>query len=219
VTVHIGHPDEVQALNGLLAGYAAGTLGAPLHALVSAHLALKPDNRGFVRSLEALRAHEIDMVAPVALRRRDEMLERIFSATADAAMRRAPTADDVLPAPISSLIGGDLAAVKWKTVLPGIRECRISNDQHGEASLLWIKPGKMMPSHTHDGSEVTLVLKGGFTDSTGHYRRGDIAIADSEVDHRPRADDDEDCICFAVSEAPLRLTGPFLRFVKHFFSH
>ena len=161
MTVHIGHPDEVQALNGLLAGYAAGTLGAPLHALVSAHLVLKPDNRGFVRSLEALRAHEIDMVAPVALRRRDEMLESIFSGTVDAAMRRAPTADDVLPTPISSLIGGDLAAVKWKTVLPGIRECRISNDQHGEASLLWIKPGKMMPSHTHDGSEVTLVLKGG----------------------------------------------------------
>lgn len=218
MTVHIGHPDEVQALNGLLAGYAAGTLGGPLHALVAAHLTLKPDNRGFVRSLEALRAHEIDTVAPVALRRRDEMLERIFSSTADES-RHVPAGDDVLPAPISSLIGGDLAAVKWKTVLPGIRECRISNNQHGEASLLWIKPGKMMPSHTHDGSEVTLVLKGGFTDSTGHYRRGDIAIADSDVDHRPRADDDEDCICFAVSEAPLRLTGPFLRFVKHFFSH
>ena len=63
------------------------------------------------------------------------------------------------------------------------------------------------------------MLKGGFTDSTGHYRRGDIAIADSEVDHRPRADDDEDCICFAVSEAPLRLTGPFVRFVRRVLGH
>ena len=69
-------------------------------------------------------------------------------------------------------------------------------------------PGRVMPSHTHDGSEVTLVLRGGFSDPTGHYRRGDIAIADRDLDHHPRADDDEDCICFAVIDAPLRLTGP-----------
>lgn len=218
MTDHSGHSDEGPALNGLLASYAAGTLGAPLHALIAAHLALKPDNRRFVRALEVLGACEIDSVKPVALNRRDEMLARIFAS--DAKLNpHSSWSDPVVPQPIAALIGGDLAAVKWKAVLPGIRECRISNDRHGEASLLWIKPGKMMPSHTHGGSEVTLVLKGGFTDSTGHYRRGDIAIADSDVDHRPQADDDEDCICFAVSEAPLRLTGPFLRFVKHFFSH
>ncbi len=215
---NIGHPDEVQALNGLLAEYAAGTLGGPLHALVSAHLALKPDNRGFVRSLEALRAQEIDMVTPVALRRRDEMLARIFETSARVSPR-SPAGDSVVPEPIAALIGRDLSSVKWKTVLPGIRECRISDDRNGEASLLWIKPGKIMPSHTHGGSEVTLVLKGGFTDSSGHYRRGDIAIADSDVDHRPKADDDEDCICFAVSEAPMRLTGPIARFFGRMTGH
>jgi putative transcriptional regulator len=76
-----------------------------------------------------------------------------------------------------------------------------------------------MPSHTHEGSEITLVLRGGFSDATGHYRRGDIAIADSEVDHRPRADEDEDCICFAVTDAPLRLTGPVARFVQRLLRH
>jgi putative transcriptional regulator len=218
VTSHIDHLDEVQALNGLLAEYAAGTLGGPLHALVSAHLALKPDNRGFVRSLEALRAQEIDMVTPVALRRRDEMLARIFETNASVSPR-ASAGDSVVPEPIAALIGRDLSSVKWKTVLPGIRECRISDDRNGEASLLWIKPGKIMPSHTHGGSEVTLVLKGGFTDASGHYRRGDIAIADSDVDHRPKADDDEDCICFAVSEAPMRLTGPIARFFGRMTGH
>lgn len=213
----LDHPDEIQPLDGLLAGYAAGTLGAPLHALVSAHLMLKPDNREFVRSLEALMGQEVEMVTPVALGRRDEMLDRIFAMEAGTDRCRAPSADDLMPEPVSALVGEAYSAIRWKSVLPGIREYRVSNGQHGEASLLWIKPGKIMPSHTHGGSEVTLVLKGGFTDSTGHYRRGDIAIADSEVDHRPRADDDEDCICFAVSEAPLRLTGPFARFVRRVF--
>jgi putative transcriptional regulator len=111
--------------------------------------------------------------------------------------------------------------VPWRTVLPGIREFHVPHAEKagGEASLLWIKPGRIMPSHTHDGAEVTLVLKGGFSDASGHYRRGDIAFADSDVDHRPRADEDEDCICFAVTDAPLRLTGPFGRIVQRLFGH
>jgi putative transcriptional regulator len=62
------------------------------------------------------------------------------------------------------------------------------------------------------------VLEGGFSDILGSYERGDITINDSSVDHQPVADDDGDCICFAVTDAPLRLTGrigrlfnPFIR--------
>jgi putative transcriptional regulator len=51
----------------------------------------------------------------------------------------------------------------------------------------------------------------------GHYRRGDIAIADQEVDHRPVADREEDCICFAVTDAPIRLTGPVGRLLQRLF--
>jgi putative transcriptional regulator len=39
------------------------------------------------------------------------------------------------------------------------------------------------------------------------------------VNHTPVADDDEDCICFAVTDAPLRLTGPVGRIVQSFFKH
>ncbi len=67
-------------------------------------------------------------------------------------------------------------------------------------------PGARLPSHTHEGSEYTLVLKGGFTDVLGHFRRGDVAIADQNVDHSPLADPDEDCFCFVVLDAPIRLT-------------
>ncbi len=204
-------------LDALLAGYAAGTLGPSLHRLVAAHLAIKPDNRRFVRMLEASAASEFENSAPAPINDRDARLAAIFSATEENASPR--RVDGIVPAPLVDFIGRDLSDIRWKTVLPGIREHRVSDDSNGEASLLWIRPGRIMPAHTHEGVEVTLVLKGGFSDATGHYRRGDIAIADHEVDHRPRADEDEDCICFAVTDAPLRLTGPVGRLVQRFIGH
>ncbi len=52
------------------------------------------------------------------------------------------------------------------------------------------------------------MLEGGFSDAYGHYLAGDVSVADSEVTHQPVADDDGDCICLAVTDAPLRFTGP-----------
>jgi putative transcriptional regulator len=76
-----------------------------------------------------------------------------------------------------------------------------------------------MPSHTHPGMEATLVLKGSFADATGYYGRGDLAVVDSDVDHKPVAGADEDCICFAVSEGPVKLTGPIARLFQKLIRH
>ena len=73
-----------------------------------------------------------------------------------------------------------------------------------------------MPSHTHEGSELTLVLDGAFRDANGRYGRGDISLADEHVDHRPIAEDERACICFAVTDAPLRLTGSYRQFFSDF---
>ncbi len=51
----------------------------------------------------------------------------------------------------------------------------------------------------------------------GRYARGDIAIADGAIDHSPVVDSDEECICFAVTDAPLVLTGPLGRVVQKIF--
>jgi putative transcriptional regulator len=73
-----------------------------------------------------------------------------------------------------------------------------------------------MPTHTHDGSELTLVLAGGFSDESGHFVRGDVAEADPSINHQPVADPGEDCLCLAVTDAPIRLTGPFGRLLNPF---
>ena len=82
--------------------------------------------------------------------------------------------------------------------------------------LLWIRASAAEPRHTHEGVELTLVLKGGFHDAHGHYRCGDVEGADKDVDHRPVADDDEDCLCLAVTDALLQLTSPLGRLINPF---
>ena len=203
-------------LDALLASYSVGSLEPALHALVASHLALSPANRSFVAFLEErLAAAKIAETEPVLLDRRDARLLEIFASSPAAPL--AAEADIVLPAPLRVYLGEGFSDLKWRRLLPGVREHKIERAGRGDASLLWVKAGRRMPSHTHEGSETTLVLKGAFSDASGRYVRGDVEIAESDVNHRPQVEEGEDCICFAVTDAPLRLTGPIGRIVDRFF--
>jgi putative transcriptional regulator len=208
-----GHPSD-RALDALLAAYASGSLSPPLHVLVAGHLALSPQSRAFVRHLEAANAAALEETTPEPISDREGKLEAIFASADHEPVAPEPGPDDVLPAALVHYLGTRLDGIRWRTLLPGIREYKAERTARGEAVLYWVRRGRSMPSHTHEGTEYTLVLRGGFTDVTGHYRRGDIAIADQEIDHRPRSDRDEDCICYTVSDAPLRLTGPVGRLLE-----
>ena len=82
--------------------------------------------------------------------------------------------------------------------------------------LLQIPAGAAMPDHGHCGTELTLVLKGAFRDDDGHFGRGDIEIANEDLHHTPIAEDGEDCICLAATDAPLRFRGLIPRIVQPF---
>ncbi|MBB99375.1 MAG: transcriptional regulator [Rhodobacteraceae bacterium] len=207
-----------QHFDALLAGYVAGTLAEPARLLVRSHLDLSPVNRAFVRDLEATGGRMLEDVAPMPLTDRDKMLEAIFASPEEEriSVTPKPAAKTRLPATLVDFIGKDFDELPWKTKLPGLREYRIGEIDGCNASLLWIRAGQAMPTHTHHGTELTLVLEGGFSDSSGHFVRGDVAYADDDVDHRPIADEGEDCLCFAVTEGSLRLTGPVGRFFAPF---
>lgn len=219
MTNHPAGESSERALDALLAGYAAGSLNAPLHALVAGHLAISGRNRGFVAGLEAANGAFMEGLDPVPLKDRSAALGAILALPAEPkpGPGAATRADPVLPAPLVRYLGSGLDGLRWRTILPGVKGHKVERSARGEAVLFWIKPGRKMPHHTHEGSEYTLVLKGGFTESGGHFRRGDVSVADEAVDHRPVADRDEDCICFAVTDAPLRLTGPIGRVVQRLF--
>lgn len=212
-------PPTTSRLDELLVGYAAGSLPASLHKLVAAHLYLRPESRAFVRAIEQIGGEALEETPVQPLPDRDRKLAAIFAAAEKPDAVRQPPHCAVLPPPLCALTGRTLDEIPWRLKLPGIREFRLPTEDGSEATLYRIKAGKTIPSHTHEGSEVTLVLSGAFSDVTGHYARGDVAIADADLDHHPKADDGPDCICFAVTDAPLRLTGPLARFVRRITGH
>ncbi len=73
-------------------------------------------------------------------------------------------------------------------------------------NLLYIKKGVKVPQHTHKGVETTLVLHGAFSDEDGHYAEGDIMTRDASVEHSPRTNNDQDCLCLTVLTEPMIFT-------------
>jgi len=127
--------------------------------------------------------------------------------------------DLTLPQPLRGYVGKPLDALPWKRVMTGMEAVEIDLATKGRGSrarLLKLSPGTVVPQHSHRGSELTLVLTGGFSDGTTHYERGDFASSDADVDHQPVVDSEEPCICLTVTDAPLRLTGRWTRFLNPF---
>jgi putative transcriptional regulator len=202
----------------MLAEYAAGSLPRSLHALIGAHLDLNPHSERFVSDLEALGGAELERQVPEVSATHSAMLASIFAGSDDAVTAADDLAsDDVLTPGLCRFVGLTTSSIPWRTVMPGVKEHVVCASGGIVAKLYWIKAGRNMPAHTHAGQEVTIVLKGGFSDATGRYRRGDVALADEELDHKPVAHNDEDCICFAVTDAPLKLTGPVGKVIQSLF--
>lgn len=220
---HISSHSQGSAMDALLAAYAAGGLPKSLHALVGSHLELNPESRVYVHALETTLASSFEDNEPVAVKNRRARLDEIFSAqpvasvVSDDQVSDEPVTDE--PKSLRHFLGKSVDAMEFRTVLPGVKECRIETDDGTTAILYRIRGGKKMPQHTHEGSEVTLVIRGAFRDETGTYGRGAVAITDEDIDHTPVAVEGEECLCFAVMDAPLRLTGPigkyFNRFIRH----
>lgn len=81
-------------------------------------------------------------------------------------------------------------------------------------ALHHISAGGKTPQHTHEGDEITVVLRGSFSDELGLYQPGDFILANETTDHRPTASKHSDCLCFTVQHAPLKLTGPVGRWLN-----
>ncbi|MGP1397145.1 MAG: ChrR family anti-sigma-E factor [Inquilinaceae bacterium] len=216
------HPEE-----SLLVDYATGATNEAEALILAAHLTLCPSCRASVARFEGLGGAMMDSMVPadMASDALQAALARIDTAPDDGRPSREPAVADTrraegpatFPTPLRRYVGGDAGQVKWRSVMRGLDECELDvGGGHVKAKLLRIAAGAAMPKHTHAGNEMTLVLTGGFVDERGHFARGDMAVHDSAVDHRPVADPDDDCICLAVTDGPLRLTGALGRFLNPF---
>ncbi len=210
------HPSEE-----LLLDYATGALGEAWSIAVATHLALCPACRKTVSFMEDIGGSLLDTIAPAPAGEEtfDALLTRLDDA-AEVHPATAPTpasaaGKPVLPQPLRAYLGCDVNDVPWKRLGRGAYQCVIATGEKGAtARLLRIPAGKPVPEHSHGGLELTLVLCGAFDDETVSYGRGDLQEADEKLQHQPHAAPGEDCICLAITDAPLRFRSLAARLVQ-----
>lgn len=207
------HPDEM-----LLTGYAAGTLSLGYHVAVATHLQSCAFCRAEVRMMTDLGGVLLDELPPVS------MSEGAFAALAtrlDHAEkpRSAPARETLTETGLPAFVR-HYAVKDWRVVAPGLAMRPIQLPQESSARIFLLKsaPNMELRHHTHSGVELTCVLRGGFTHEGGHYGPGDFDFGDSDVNHTPRVDPGEACVCLVAMEGRLQLKGwigalisPFIR--------
>jgi putative transcriptional regulator len=87
----------------------------------------------------------------------------------------------------------------------------LSSSTSSSLYMLNIAPGKAVPEHGHGGAEMTLILSGAYNDELGRFGPGDIADLDEHLEHQPKVEPEEPCICLVATEAPTRFKGFFSR--------
>ena len=120
----------------------------------------------------------------------------------------------VLPQPLRKYVGADAGDVNWKRLGLNAHQLKITTSDNSSIRLLKIPAGRPVPTHSHDGRELTLVLSGAFSDITGTYARGDMQDLDENIEHQPHALPGEDCICLVVTDHPLKFKSRAAQLVQ-----
>lgn len=195
-----------------LFSYVAGAMGQGLALVVASHLAICDSCRQRARELEAIGGALLENIALAAVSENTlkSVLDRLDQGgTSEIAVRPLPVSGSEVPAPLAGYVGDSLDDLSWKKLVPGIWMHDLPNQGKGMTRLLRVAPGKAASPHSHRGSELTLLLRGSYSDEVGRFMPGDIADLDDQITHQPLVDSDHDCICLIATEYPLRYTTLF----------
>ncbi|MEM1374580.1 MAG: ChrR family anti-sigma-E factor [Pseudomonadota bacterium] len=202
----------------LLMGYAAGTLPEAFNLVVATHVSLCDECRARLMEFEAVGGAVLDDAAEVELSEGAlEATLKLISSRAKDPIKTVWAQTGVFPKPLQDYVGGDLSAVTWRRMGGGVKQAVLPTSKDASVRLLFIPAGAEMPDHGHAGTELTLVLQGAFLDDGDRFARGDIEVANQELEHTPIADIGEDCICLTATDAPLRFSGVVPRLAQKIF--
>ena len=199
----------------ILMAYSAGQLSEAFNLVVATHISLCDECRVTMSSFEVLGGVLLESETVEDITAPDlQATMTLIEATVPAARVTAPRQPTETPFPLSAYIGDSLDAIKWKPVGMGVKQAILKTSAVATARLLYIPAGMAVPDHGHGGTELTLVLRGAYSDETAHFKRGDVEIADEDMHHTPVADTHSDCICLAVTDAPLKFSGVLPRLLQ-----
>jgi len=183
------HPTETT-----LAAYAGGALPEALGLVVATHLHGCAQCRRLKSLVEAVGGTELDTLPPTALA--DDALARVLARIERPVVRMPPIARSPgLPPPLDACAFGP-----WRRVGIGLRWRPLTGARTLLAGLLEAVPGKALPTHGHNGLELTCVLEGSFVDAGQRFATGDLAEVEGDHRHNPVIDGDRPCLCFVATE-------------------
>lgn len=197
--------------------YEAGALSGGWALAVASHLAMCPVCRDLARTARAVGGAMLDSLVPAAPLpgSLELVLKRAEEARHEAEARL--VVDGPIPAPLQAYVGGDIDAMPWRRL--GLTAWQVwieTGDRTTRARLLRVRAGESMPVHGHRGAEMTLALVGTVHTDDGVLHPGDLEEADETIVHQPRAGIESECICLAVTGAPLRFRSLLMRVAQPF---
>jgi putative transcriptional regulator len=230
------HPTD-----NILVEFAAGTLDTAQAVAVNAHLHFCTKCQQNIKKMEQTGGAMLDSLDPEALA--ENSFDKLLSAIEVMAAKNIYTnhgTDDTLTNNKADLRGEEAVkiardygrlpnivakmmsqkALKWRYINSSLQTSHLIAGQNvHQVSLQKISAGGVAPEHDHSGTEMTVVLKGSFSDKEGIYQEGDFILKEPGQIHQPISARNEDCLCLSVESAPVKLTGFFGRMVNPFIKH
>lgn len=213
------HPDI-----NLLTEYVNGSSSIAESIAIKTHLHFCPACETKIHHLTQLAASLFASLEPVPLTALsfEQLFDLATSEHLDARKGSCPrkpclpeTHEESLPPTLHELLHASPG--KWQKLTRSLQTMIFRNvDPEHEIALHKIKAGCKVPKHDHRGMEITVLLKGSFSDEHGIYSPGDFVVSQPGHVHQPVSAVNEDCFCLSVQEAPIKLTGIFAPLLNPF---
>ena len=204
-------------LNEIYAAYASGTLDPALALLLGTQRALRGETDTALALSDILSGALLERETPAIMA--DDALQSAF-ASIDAletqnhilkspAKLASNALDEILalPEPLRGIAIEAAGKKGWQRTAPGIQRLTLDVGSDAETEIYRIEGGTAVPRHSHEGTEFTLLVSGGFSDETGSFGPGDLTVKGPEDTHQPVADRGEVCFTLAIREGGLKFTG------------
>lgn len=205
------HPDDI-----ILLDYSAGSLSIPQALAISVHLCFCSHCRVQLKKLNSIGGALLESAKPATL---DEQDFDVLMAKIDKDPAKMTAINSAQPVtrtannftnPLARFLPTPIKDLPWQQQTSEISKfdlTRILQVSGFQVALQKIAAGAKVPTHTHKGTELTVILSGGFSDELGVYHSGDFIARDGSHKHSPTALQNEDCICLTVLDAPIKFTG------------
>ncbi|WP_143870181.1 ChrR family anti-sigma-E factor [Catenovulum sediminis] len=215
------HPSE-----RLLRGFAAGELSSGINLAVATHVEYCQCCSETVAAIEDELAFDLCKLDDEIQSPFDDMLTSILSASDETAVlaKDAFTTDKresfvqidgkkfKLPRTVQRKMERQ-EGQNWRN-LAGIHSSALGDFDEYRASLIYIEPGVQVPMHKHKSIEMTVVLAGSLSDEQGVYKPGDFIVLDNNIEHSPKTQQSQCCLCLTVMDAPIQFTQGISRLLN-----